>query len=337
MIGGAGYIGSHMVRVLLDAQYQPVVFDNLSTGHRQLVPEGAVFVEGDLQSPADLASVLKDFQIKAAMHFAASSLVPESMKDPLKYYRNNVGAFLNLLEQMEAHQVRQLIFSSTAAVYGEPEKSPIREDFPLRPVNPYGQSKAMIEKILADVALTRPLAYAVFRYFNAAGAHEGGETGEWHREETHLIPNLLAAVREKKEFTIFGDDYPTPDGTCVRDYIHVQDLCRAHLLALQSLEGSAANETFNLGNGAGYSVKEVLRAVEKITGKEVRTKVCGRRPGDPPQLIADAQKAKRILGWEARENLEAILRSAYHWHENRPEEKAGPEIDLQTGAGRRSA
>ena len=324
VIGGAGYLGSHMVRALQNAQYQPVVFDNLSTGHRALVPEGVPFVKGDLQNPEDVRKVFKEFRLSAAMHFAASSIVPESVREPLKYYRNNTGAFLNLLEEMIARDVRKLIFSSTAAVYGEPVEVPIKEDAVPKPLNPYGQSKWMMEQILADVFSAHRLSYVVFRYFNAAGAHASGDTGERHYPETHLIPNLLAAAAgERRQFMVFGDNYPTRDGTCVRDYVHVEDLCQAHLQALRYLEQGGASDVFNLGSEQGYSVKEVIAAAEQVTGRKIPLKIADRRPGDPATLIADSQKAKRVLGWKANENLETILRSAYEWYQRSSQKKAG--------------
>ena len=311
-----------MVRALLNTQYQPVVFDNLSTGHRPMVPEGIPFVEGDLQNPDDVRKVFQQFHFSAVTHFAVSSIVPESVREPLKYYRNNVSAFLNLLEHMTDRNVRNLVFSSTAAVYGEPGEIPIREDFSPRPLNPYGQSKRMMELILADVSLASHLSYVIFRYFNAAGAHPSGEIGERHNPETHLIPNLLAAAAgDKTKFTIFGDNYPTRDGTCVRDYIHVEDLCQAHLQALRHLEQRGTNEIFNLGSEKGYSVREVISAVEQVTGRKIPVRIAGRRLGDPAELIADSQKAKRVLGWKANENLETIIRSAYKGYQRAPQKK----------------
>ncbi len=316
VIGGAGYIGSHMVRALIEANYQPVVFDNLSTGHRRAVPSEAIFVKGDLQSTDDVKSLFAQFSFVGVMHFSASSIVPESVQNPLKYYLNNVAAFLNLLQHLILANSPKLILSSTAAVYGEAKVIPIKENSTIQPTHPYGQSKWMMEKILADVAATCKMSYVVFRYFNAAGAHPKSETGECHDPETHLIPNLLNALdQNKKEFSLFGDDYPTPDGTCIRDYIHVQDLCRGHLLALQYLEKGGVSETFNLGSQQGYSVKEILKSVEDVVGKKIPFKVCEKRPGDPPVLVADSQKAKQILGWEPQETLQTIIQTAYQWHE----------------------
>jgi len=316
VIGGAGYIGSAMVRTLLEAEYQPVVFDNLSTGHRHMVPSEAIFVEGDLQNPDDVEKAFKKYRFSGVMHFAASSIVPESVKNPLKYYRNNTAAFLNLLDQIVLRHIPHLIFSSTAAVYGEAAVMPISERAPVLPLNPYGSSKLMMERILEDTAHICPLSYVVFRYFNAAGAHHCGDIGESHDPETHLIPNIIAAVTDKKTFTLCGDDYSTRDGTCVRDYIHVEDLCRGHLMALQYLEQGGKSETFNLGSEKGFSVKEVVKAVERVTQAGVNLKVGPRRPGDPAKLIADSQKAKKILGWQPRKDLLSIIQSACAWHQN---------------------
>ncbi len=315
VIGGAGYIGSHMVRTLLEANCRPVVFDNLSTGHRSSVPEKVPLEEGDLQNAEEVEGLFKKYSFDAVMHFAASSIVSESVRDPLKYYRNNTAAFLNLLEQMQKQGVPKLIFSSTAAVYGEPLESPIHEKCPSSPVNPYGHSKAMMERILADFALNRLVSYVIFRYFNAAGAHGCGEIGESHCPETHLIPNLLASMDQGTEFTVFGGDYPTRDGTCIRDYVHVEDLCRAHLSALQYLKRGGGNEIFNLGTQEGYSVLEVVHAAEKITGKEAKVKIGRRRPGDPAELIADSQKAGKILGWKPELDLNSIVHSAWKWNQ----------------------
>jgi len=315
VIGGAGYIGSHMVRALLDADYQPVIFDNLSTGHRKMIPEEAVFIQGDLKNAADVASAFESFDFSAVLHFAASSIVAESVQEPLKYYRNNVAAFLNLLESMSICGVKNLIFSSTAAVYGNALSTPIREEATVRPLNPYGWSKWMMEKMLEDVSGVSPVSYVIFRYFNAAGAHDSGELGEQHTPETHLIPNLLAAAAgSQSRFTLFGDQYPTRDGTCVRDYVHVEDLCQAHLLALRYLEQGGSSEIFNLGSELGFSVKEVLLMAEQVTGRKIQTDIAARRPGDPAELIADSRKAGRILGWRTTKNLEEIIRSAYQWH-----------------------
>lgn len=314
VVGGAGYIGSHMVRVLLQNAKRVIVFDNLSTGHRRLVSKDALFIKGDLRNPKEIAQVFKKHKIDAVMHFAASSLVGESMENPLKYYDNNVTACVNLLKVMVEAKVRYFIFSSTCAVYGQPEKLPIDESTPNRPANTYGQTKLMVERILEDISRKHDFYYIALRYFNACGAHAAAETGEWHEIETHLIPNMFKVLTgEKKEFVIFGSDYPTPDGTCVRDYIHIEDLCRAHLLALEYLKKNKKSDFFNLGNGEGYSVKEIIKAVEKNTGKKVSYKIGPRRPGDPPRLIARAEKAKKVLGWEPKINLDRIIKSAWDW------------------------
>lgn len=315
VIGGAGYIGSHMVRLLLEQEYQPVVFDNLSTGHWHMVPREVLFIRGDLQNSKDIEDALSQFPFKAVMHFAASSIVSESVREPLHYYRNNVISFIHLLEAMTIKKIPHLIFSSTAAVYGQPKINPISENSPCLPINPYGHSKAMMEQIAADSALSGAFSYAVFRYFNAAGAHACGKIGESHYPETHLIPNVLAAVSGQRHLTLFGEDYPTRDGTCIRDYVHVDDLCRAHLLGLQRLENRGSSEIFNLGSEKGYSVKEIIQTVEKITGKKVAIQIGERRPGDPPELIADSGKAERILGWRAEKKLGEIIESSFQWWE----------------------
>ncbi|MBI2471507.1 MAG: UDP-glucose 4-epimerase GalE [Planctomycetes bacterium] len=314
VVGGAGYIGSHMVRALLEEKYDTVVFDNLSTGYREFVPERVPFIRGDLRNVPDIQGVFRDHSIDAVMHFAASSIVPESMSDPLKYYHNNVLACINLLKVMMENKVAKFIFSSTAAVYGEPENIPIKEEDKTCPTNTYGRSKLMIENILSDISRAYDFSYIALRYFNAAGAHPAGEIGEKHNPETHLIPNILKTARgEKSELMIFGDDYPTPDGTCIRDFIHVQDLCHAHLLALKALKDGKKNDIFNLGSGSGYSVKEVVRTVEEVTGKKIKVKIVPRRAGDPAKLVAGAEMAKKILGWKPNANLEEIIGTAWVW------------------------
>ena len=314
VIGGAGYIGSHMVRSLLKEKHDAIVFDNLSTGYREFIPEGAPFIKGDLRNGADIRGVFERHTIDAVMHFAASSLVPESMSNPLKYYDNNVLACINLLKAMVENKVKKFIFSSTAAVYGEPENIPIKENDKTSPTNPYGMSKLMIENILKDASRVHDVSYIALRYFNAAGAHPSGETGEKHIPETHLIPNILKAAKgEKSEVTIFGDDYQTPDGTCIRDFIHVQDLCRAHLLALKALKEGMKSDVFNLGSGSGYSVKEVVRTTEGVTGRKINVKIAPRRPGDPARLVAGAERAQKVLGWRPELDLNEIIQSAWAW------------------------
>ncbi|OGR85678.1 MAG: UDP-glucose 4-epimerase GalE [Elusimicrobia bacterium RIFCSPLOWO2_01_FULL_54_10] len=303
-----------MVRMLSHEGFQPVVFDNLSTGHRECVPRNTSFVKGDLCEAQDLEAIFKKVRFEAVMHFAASSLVGESVQNPMKYYENNVFGFLNLLKVMLKYNVKNFIFSSTAAIYGEPKRVPVREEDPKEPVNPYGRSKLMIENILNDVSKTTPLSYAALRYFNACGAHPGSETGEAHVVETHLIPNVLkVASGEKEALTVYGDDYATPDGTCVRDYVYVQDLCRAHLLALKALKRGMQSDVFNLGAGKGTSVKEIINMAEKVTGKSIPVEMGRRRPGDPPILVASAEKARALLGWEPGTSLEDMVRTAWEW------------------------
>jgi len=312
--GGAGYIGSTMVRVLLDAGHQPVIFDNLSTGHRSLLSKEAMFIQGDLRDIKDIRSALKKVRVEAVMHFAAAALVGESVTNPLKYYDNNVLATVQLLKAMQETKVKKFILSSTCAVFGEPKRIPILEDDPKCPANPYGQSKLMIETMLADHGRATDFRYVALRYFNACGAHSSGTIGEMHEPEAHLIPNILKVLTgEKKELQIFGDDYETPDGTCVRDYVHIEDLADAHLLALEHLKKGMKSNAFNLGSGDGYSVKEIVRMVEKITGKKVKSKIGPRRPGDPARLVASSAKAEKTLRWKPKRSLEVIIRSAWAW------------------------
>jgi UDP-glucose 4-epimerase len=316
VIGGAGYIGSHMVLDLLRADYPVVTLDNLSRGHRELVP-GGNFVAGDMGNPDDLKKVFSGFPLKAVMHFAAHSLVGESVEQPLDYYRNNVANTITLLEAMQAADIRHFIFSSTAAVYGEPEKTPITEHHPCAPTNPYGATKLAVERLLADVSLANGMTYSTLRYFNAAGADESGNVGERHQPESHLIPLVLqVATGERESIKIFGDDYPTPDGTCLRDYIHVSDLTRAHLLALADLLQGGGNSTYNLGNSTGYSVRQVIESARDITGHAIPAEIDPRRPGDPAVLIADSCKIRQELGWQpAYENINDIIRTAWAWHQ----------------------
>lgn len=315
--GGAGYIGSHMVKDLLRAGYPVVVLDNLSKGHRELVP-GGHFVEGDLGDAGLLDRLFSEHKIGAVMHFAAFSLVGESVSQPLAYYRNNVAHTVELLDAMFRHNVRHFIFSSTAAVYGEPISVPIDEDHPCHPTNPYGETKLAVEQLLADCARAHDLHYVALRYFNAAGADAEGGLGERHEPETHLIPLVLqVAIGERASIQIYGDDYPTPDGTCLRDYVHVSDLTQAHLQALEALLAGAANGAYNLGNSKGYSVREVIDIARKVTGKAIAEQVTGRRPGDPAVLVADSTRIRATLGWQPRyEQLEAIISSAWRWHQD---------------------
>ena len=315
VIGGAGYIGSHMVLDLIRAGYPVITLDNLSRGHRDSVA-GGDFVEGDLGNPTDLDRVFTRYPVKAVMHFAAWSLVGESVEKPLAYWRNNVANTLTLLESMQRHRIRHFIFSSTAAVYGEPRQTPITEDHPCTPTNPYGATKLAVERLLADASAASDLGFSILRYFNAAGADAGGTLGERHQPETHLIPLVLqVATGEREAISIFGEDYPTPDGTCLRDYIHVSDLTRAHLLALEALLGGGGNTTYNLGNSTGYSVRQVIEAAREITGHPIPVRVTERRAGDPAILIADSSRIRRELGWKpCYERLDDIIRTAWDWH-----------------------
>jgi len=315
VVGGAGYIGSHMVKDLLRAGYEVVIMDNLSTGHRELLP-GGIFFEGNLGDGKFLDRIFSQHQISAVMHFAAFSLVGHSMQDPLAYYRNNIAGTIELLAAMVRHNVKYFIFSSSAAVYGEPVEIPIKEDHTCNPTNPYGATKVAVEKLLNDCAYAYGLKSVSLRYFNAAGADESGEIGELHEPETHLIPLVLkVASGEEKNIKIFGTDYPTYDGTCIRDYIHVNDLAQAHLLALEALLSGKESSVYNLGNSKGYSVREVIELSEKITEKTIRTVEVERRPGDPAELIAGSDKIREELGWKpGYEDLETIITTAWKWH-----------------------
>lgn len=320
--GGAGYIGTHMVKDLLRAGYSVVILDNLSKGHRELLP-GGIFVEGDLGDGVLLDRLFTEHDISAVMHFAAFSLVGESVQEPLNYYRNNVARTVELLDAMHRHDITRFIFSSTAAVYGEPITTPIDEDHPQQPTNPYGAGKLAVERMLADCATAYGLRYIALRYFNAAGADIDGDIGERHEPESHLIPLVLqTALGERAAIHIYGEDYSTPDGTCLRDYVHVSDLAQAHLLALESLLGDGTNAIYNLGNSKGYSVREVIDIAHRITGKPIATRRAARRPGDPAVLIADSSKIRKALGWQPRyEKLESIIASAWEWHQREANRK----------------
>jgi len=320
VVGGAGYIGSHMVRELLDEGYDPLVFDNLSTGHDWAVPEGRL-VRGDLCDPSALERLFAENRFDAVLHFASFIQVGESVTAPLKYYRNNVANTLNLLAAMEKAEVKRFVFSSTAAVYGTPVEVPIGEEAPLQPENPYGRSKLMMEEILADCWHAWGLQSACLRYFNAAGAHPSSEIGEAHDPESHIIPIVLQVALGKREFiTINGDDYPTPDGTCVRDYVHVCDLAQAHTLALEALLAGRGSMTCNLGNGTGYSIREVVEVCRKVTGHPIPVRTGPRRPGDPALLVASSRRMMQEFGWSPRfAELEAIVASAWQWHSKRAE------------------
>lgn len=312
--GGAGYIGSHMVRMLLESGCQPVVVDNLATGHGEAV-RGAAFRDGDIGDAGFMRAVLREFQPQCVMHFAAASLVGESMTAPAKYWRNNLVQTLGLLDTMLACGVRQFIFSSTAAVYGNPVEVPITEQHPQRPINPYGNSKLAVETALQDYDKAYGLRSITLRYFNAAGAHPDGTLGERHEPETHLIPLVLqVASGRRAEIARFGSGFPTPDGSCIRDYIHVQDLCTAHLLALRRLAEGAPTAIYNLGNGSGHSVNEVIAAARRVTGHPIPVRDDPPRAGDPPVLVADASRAREALGWVPQyPDIETIIAHAWQW------------------------
>ncbi len=317
--GGAGYIGSHMVALLLERGYEVVVADNLSTGHWQAA-KGAKLRVGDLRDSAFLDRLFTEFKIDGVINFAAFSLVGESVKNPLKYYDNNVGGSISMLKAMDRHGVDKIVFSSTAAVYGEPEKQPIEETDRTEPTNPYGATKLAIENMLKWCDGAYGIRYVALRYFNAAGANTEVGIGEDHSPESHLIPLVLkTALGQRSHIGIFGDDYPTADGTCVRDYIHVRDLAEAHLKALQYLDKGGSSQSINLGSGNGYSVKEIIETARKITGREIPAVVEPRRAGDPSVLIASNKKAADVLGWKPERGLETIIADAWNWHLNHPD------------------
>ncbi|MDR1010802.1 MAG: UDP-glucose 4-epimerase GalE [Opitutaceae bacterium] len=321
IVGGAGYIGSHCVRQVAAAGHRPVVIDNLVFGHRAAVAPGVPFYDVNLGDEAAVGKILADEKIDIVMHFAAYAYVGESVHDPLKYYFNNVVATLGLLRAMLAKGVKKFVFSSTCATYGIPEKMPLVETMPQAPINPYGQTKLDVENALKALALAHGLGFAAFRYFNAAGAAGDGSIGEDHAPETHLIPLAIdAATGRGPALQVFGDDYPTPDGTCLRDYVHVDDLSRAHIAVFPKLEKPGAALFYNLGTGTPTSVREVLQAVEKVTGKKVPCAGAPRRAGDPPALYADSSKAKTELGWKVKYNdIESIVATAWKWHSAHPD------------------
>jgi UDP-glucose 4-epimerase len=316
--GGAGYIGSHTVMELLDKGYDVTVADNLEKGHREAVSPKARLIVGDLRDERFVDKIFAENKIDAVVDFAAYSLVGESVGEPLKYYRNNLYGTLNLVEAMKNHGIRYIVFSSTAATYGEPKETPILETAPTNPTNPYGETKLSVEKMLKWVDNAFGLRYAALRYFNVAGAHISGKIGEDHDPETHLIPNVLKAA-QGGSLTLFGDDYPTPDGTCVRDYIHVTDLSNAHILALEKIMSADESRIYNLGNGNGFSNKQIIDCAEKVTGKKIRYTVAGRRDGDPTTLVASSDKIIGELGWKPKyAALETIIETAWAWHTARP-------------------
>jgi UDP-glucose-4-epimerase GalE len=325
--GGAGYVGSHAVKALAAAGYDVVVYDDLSAGHPEAVdriagayPQRSItLVRGDVGDGAGLRRVLASSGASAVMHFAARLLVGESVREPIGYYRANVTGTMAVLDAMAGAGVKRFVFSSTAATFGEPRETPITEDHPQHPVNAYGETKLAIERALPHVERATGMRWVVLRYFNAAGADPDGLLGEDHDPEEHLIPLALAAVRGGRPLTLFGEDYPTPDGTCIRDYVHVTDLAAAHLAALAGLEGDAPSAAYNLGNGAGSSVREVLGAIERVTGTPVPHQVGARRPGDPARLVASSVRARSQLGWTPRlDRLETIVESAWNWHRQHP-------------------
>jgi UDP-glucose 4-epimerase len=317
--GGAGYIGSHIVRLLEKTGETVIVYDNLVTGHQAAV-KNSTFVNGDIFDSELLTATIKKYDIMSVIHFAAHSLVGVSMIKPQEYYHNNVVGTLNLLDVMLANGVKQLVFSSTAAVYGEPENSPITEDTPQNPTNVYGRTKLVMENVMADYSRSYGLKYIALRYFNACGADDAGDIGEDHCPETHLIPLVLKACMGKTSgLKIFGDDYPTKDGTCVRDYIHVNDLAQAHLLALKALAGGHESAVYNLGNGNGFSVKEIIEAAEAVTGLTAPKEVAPRRAGDPAALVASSDKIRQDLGWQPEyTDIKRIIATAWRWHQENP-------------------
>lgn len=316
VLGGAGYIGSHTVFELVDAGEDVVIVDNLQTGHVEAIHPKARFYKGDIRDREFLDSVFEKENIDAVIHFAANSLVGESMTNPLKYYDNNLYGTKVLLDSMVAHNINKIVFSSTAAVYGEPESIPILETDKTEPTNTYGETKLAMEKMFKWVSKAHGLKYVSLRYFNACGAHVSGKIGENHNPETHLIPLILQVPNGKREFiSIFGDDYNTKDGTCVRDYIHVTDLAQAHILAVKYLREGNESNIFNLGNGVGFTVKEVIEAARKVTKHPIPAKIEPRRSGDPAKLIASSDKARKILGWKPEfADLEKIISTAWNWH-----------------------
>ena len=318
VIGGAGYIGSHTVRLLKNRGHDVWVFDNLSMGHRESIPAGLLIV-GDLKDGDHLDHVLLINRIDAVVHFAANAAVGESVVNPAKYYQNNLVNTLNLMERMRRNGVSKMVFSSTCATFGVPEKVPIGEDLPQKPINPYGWTKLLVEQALTDYAAAYGWGFAALRYFNAAGASPARDIGEDHDPETHLIPLILQTVLGQRPYIeIFGTDYPTPDGTCIRDYIHVDDLAEAHILALERIQPGSALK-YNVGTGKGWSVREVIASAERVTGKMVPVKLGQRRPGDPPELVASPAKIMKELGWRAKYlEIEQILETAWQWHRTHP-------------------
>lgn len=318
--GGAGYIGSHMVKDLVEHGQEVVVADNLSTGHRDAINPKAKFYEGDIRDRKFLDKIFDNEDIEAVVHFAAFSIVPESMSKPLKYFDNNTGGMITLLEAMRDHNIKYIVFSSTAATYGVPEHMPIKETDPQNPINPYGLSKLMMEKMMHWADKAYGIKFVALRYFNVAGAAPDGTIGEDHGPETHLVPIILQVAQGKrKELSIFGDDYNTPDGTNVRDYVHVMDLADAHILAIKYLEAGNESNAFNLGSSTGFSNKQMLEAAREVTGKPIPAKIAPRRPGDPDSLVAASDKARNVLGWDPKyDDVHDIIATAWKWHSTHP-------------------
>ena len=318
--GGAGYIGSHAVRQLIDKGEEVIIVDNLETGHEDAIHPKAKYYNVDIRKEEELDKVFEENKIDEVIHFAANSLVGESMTNPLKYYNNNVHGTEILLKVMIKHDVKKIVFSSTAATYGEPKSIPILETDPTCPTNAYGETKLAMEKMMKWADVAHGVKFISLRYFNVAGAHASGEIGEDHNPETHLIPLILQVPLGKREFiSIFGDDYDTHDGTCIRDYIHVIDLADAHILAVEKLRAGSSSNIYNLGSGNGFTVKEMIEAARKVTGHAIPAKVCERRAGDPAKLVAASAKARKELGWEPQfENVEAMISSAWKWHQEHP-------------------
>ncbi|MBQ6773052.1 MAG: UDP-glucose 4-epimerase GalE [Synergistaceae bacterium] len=319
--GGAGYIGSHNVRAFTAHGEDVIVIDNLATGHRASLPENIKFYEGDIRDGLILDKIFTENNIEAVIHFCAFSLVGESVEKPLKYFNNNVGGMISLLEAMQRNNVKRIIFSSTAATYGEPDKIPILETDPTRPTNPYGESKLIMEKMIHWAGLQHNIKYVALRYFNVAGAWHDGSIGEDHHPETHLVPLILQVpLGKRKSITVYGNDYNTPDGTCIRDYVHVEDLAKAHIQALEYLRNGGSSNIFNLGSGDGYSVMEMINAAREATGHEIPLEIGSRRAGDPARLVADSHKAHEVLGWVPEiTDMKDIIASAWKWHKSHPE------------------
>ena len=319
VIGGAGYIGSHTVKYLRQQGREVVVFDNLSTGHREFVSEEVPFIEGDLVNKEDLQKLFTSYpKIQTVIHFAAFAYVGESVIQPAKYYQNNVVNTIQLLDVMLEHHVKNIVFSSTCATYGNPQELPITESHPQNPINPYGRTKLMTEQLMEDYAHAYGLNYAALRYFNAAGADMECEIGEWHEPESHLIPLVLdVAIGKREAISVYGNDFDTSDGTCIRDYIHVTDLADAHYRAVDYLHRNKHNLKLNLGNGEGYSVLEIIKEAEHITKRPIPYIIANRREGDPTKLIGSAEKAREVLGWQPQFNLQQIILTAWNWHQKK--------------------